>query len=160
MSATEPSFTVSRVVAAPVERAWEAWTDADLIRRWWGPQGFVGSAPRVDFREGGTTLVGMSMEGGPELFNTWTYTGIVDRRRIEFVSRFADGSGAEVDPAQVGLPPSVPSAVRHVVTFEAVDDGAKVTVEEFDYEPGSMLEQSKMGQEQVMDKFAALFPAK
>ena len=155
----EPGFAVSRTIGAPVGQVWDVWKDPDLIRRWWGPQGFTGTTAEVDFREGGRTLVGMAMEGGPEFCNTWTYTRIVDRRRIEFTSRFADGTGAEIDPAQLGMPPGVPREVRHVVTFEEHGDGTELTVEEYDYEPGPMLERSRLGQEQVMDKLAALFDA-
>jgi uncharacterized protein YndB with AHSA1/START domain len=155
----DPSFAVSRTVDAPVDQVWNAWKDPGQIRRWWGPQGFTGTTAEVDFREGGRTLVGMTMEGGPEFCNTWSYTAIIEQERIEFVSRFADRTGAEIDPAQLGMPPGVPKEVRHVVTFEERGDGTEVTVEEYDYEPGPILEQSRTGQEQVMDKLAALFPA-
>lgn len=155
----DPSFAVSRSIDAPVARVWDAWRDPDQIRRWWGPQGFTGTTAEVDFREGGTTLVGMTMKDGPEFFNTWTYTTIIDHDRIEFTSRFADETGAEIDPARMGVPPGVPKEVRHVVTFKEHGEGTELTVEEFDYEPGPMLEQSRTGQEQVMDNIAALFAA-
>ncbi|HEU5130278.1 MAG TPA: SRPBCC domain-containing protein [Glycomyces sp.] len=157
-AAGESAFSVSRTMNAPVARAWDAWRDPELIRRWWGPAGFTATVADVDFREGGRTLVGMRMGEGPEMCNTWTYTAIDEHRRIEFVSRFADRSGAEVDPGQVGLPPELPREVRHVVVFApAGDGGTEVTVEEYGYAPGPMLEQSRLGQEQVMDKMAALF---
>src|SRR5215510_2114918 len=50
---------VIRVLDAPVERAWQAWTDPELVKRWWGPNGFSAPVAKIDFREGGISLVCM-----------------------------------------------------------------------------------------------------
>ena len=86
-------MTVIRRFDAPRERVWRAWSDPDEVMRWWGPQGFTSPMCRMDFREGGTTLVCMRSDQGFELFNTWTYRSIVPLERIEFVQGFADRDG-------------------------------------------------------------------
>jgi uncharacterized protein YndB with AHSA1/START domain len=90
--------------------------------RWWGPQGFTSPMCRMDFREGGTTLVCMRSGEGWELYNTWTYGSIEPRDRIEFVQGFADEDGNRVSPAQLGLPPGIPEEVRNVVSLSAIDE--------------------------------------
>jgi uncharacterized protein YndB with AHSA1/START domain len=50
-----------------------------------GPQGFSPLTCRMDFREGGRTLVGMRSDQGWELYNTWTYRSIKPMERIELV---------------------------------------------------------------------------
>jgi uncharacterized protein YndB with AHSA1/START domain len=34
------AFTISRVIDAPLDRVWKAWTDAKQLKHWWGPKGF------------------------------------------------------------------------------------------------------------------------
>lgn len=150
-------FVVTRVVEAPVERVWRAWSDPDDVKRWWGPDGFTAPVAKLDFREGGASLVCMRSPDGQEFYNTWAYTTIKQPERIEFVMHFADRTGARISPSEAGLPPGVPDGVHHVVTFTALDGGrTEVSVTESGYDSGPVMEHSKAGQEQVMDKFAAV----
>lgn len=113
---------VTRTFDAPRDRVWRAWSDPDEVMKWWEPQGFTCPMCRMDFREGGTTLVSMRSEQGGELYNTWTYRSIEPMDRIEFVAGFADAEGNPVEPAALGLPPAIPNEVRLVVTLSVVDD--------------------------------------
>jgi uncharacterized protein YndB with AHSA1/START domain len=148
---------VIRRFDAPRERIWRAWSDAEDVMRWWGPQGFSSPLCRMDFREGGTTLVSMRSDQGWELYNTWTYRSIVPTERIEFVQGFADKDGNAVSPTQVGLPPAIPEQVPHVVTFTAIDDTTtELTVHEFGYPAQEIADVSRAGMEQCLDKMATL----
>jgi Activator of Hsp90 ATPase homolog 1-like protein len=63
-----------------------------------------------------------------------------------------------MDPTQQGLPPEMPAEVRNLVTFKAADGNkTEITVTEFDWPVGQMMEMSKMGMEQCLDKMAASF---
>jgi uncharacterized protein YndB with AHSA1/START domain len=135
---------------------WRAWSDPDKVMTWWGPQGFTSPMCRMDFREGGTTLVCMRSEQGVELYNSWTYRSIDPMDRIEFVNGFADADGNPVGPAELGLPPQIPAQVPHVVTFKAIDDDTtQLTVHEYGYPDAQIVEVSKAGMEQCLDKMAA-----
>jgi uncharacterized protein YndB with AHSA1/START domain len=118
-SRTKAFDVVTPVFGAPVEEVWRAWSDPEQVRRWWGPTGFTSPLARMDFREGGTSLVCMRSPQGQDLYNTWTYSKIVPMERIEFVQRFSDEDGNTFDPTEVGLPPDIPREVPHVVTIEA-----------------------------------------
>jgi uncharacterized protein YndB with AHSA1/START domain len=40
---TEPKkrdLVVTRAFNAPVKQVWKAWSDPELVMRWWGPAGF------------------------------------------------------------------------------------------------------------------------
>ena len=100
------SFSVDRVYDAPVDAVWNAWTDPERVKEWWGPDGFTSPLCRMDFREGGATLVSMSAPGFGEIYNTWTYTNIVPQSRTEFVMRFSDSEGNNMDPSALGMPPA------------------------------------------------------
>jgi len=150
----------TRVFDAPVERVWQAWTDPKHVMSWWGPNGFTCPFARMEVREGGKSLVCMRAPpelGGRDMYSTWTYTRIVPQRQIEYLHHFADSEGKRLDPAGAGLPPGMPAEVRHLVSFEP--DGAgrtKLVVTEYDWPVGQMMEMSRMGMEQCLNKMEVL----
>jgi uncharacterized protein YndB with AHSA1/START domain len=150
----------TRVFDAPVELVWRAWTDPQHVMQWWRPNGFTSPFAKMDVREGGTSLVCMRAPkefGGQDMYNTWTYTKIVPMREIEYLLHFADKDGNRVDPVTMGLPPDMPQEVRNLVTFKAVGGKTELTVTEYDWTVGQMMEMSKMGMEQCLDKMVASF---
>lgn len=53
---TEPGGTTivqSRLIRAPRERVWTAWTDPAQLGQWWGPRGFSVTTRLFEFRVGG-----------------------------------------------------------------------------------------------------------
>lgn len=155
------NMVVTRIFNAPVEQVWQAWSDPALVMRWWGPTGFTAPLARMDFREGGTSLVCMRAPaefGGQDFYNTWTYQKIVPMREIEFIQNFADQDGKKVAPAELGLPSEIPFDVRHVLTFKALDGNqTELTVTEYGYSSEQIVEVSRTGMNQCLDKMAALF---
>lgn len=155
------NLVVTRLFEAPVEAVWKAWSDADLVRRWWGPKAFTCPVARMDFRVGGTSLVCMRAPkafGGRDHYNTWTYERIEPMKRFTYVLRFSDKDGKACDPADQGLPAGLPKDVRNEVAFKELGKArTEVTVTEQGWKAGPLMEMSKLGLEQCLDKMAALF---
>ena len=153
-------MALARTFDAPVGEVWKAWTEGDDVREWWGPSGFTAPVADMDVREGGSSLVGMRAPdemGGFEHFHTWSYTKIVPEERLEFIQHFADRGGNAIDPATVGMPPGIPMEVPHVLTFESGPEGGTAfTVTEFGYTSPDVVELSRAGMDQCLDKMAAL----
>ncbi len=81
-------LVVTRVFDAPVEHVWEAWTEPEHVRQWWGPEGFTCPLARMDVRAGGTSLVCMRVPkeyGDQDIYTTWTYRKIDPHTLIEFI---------------------------------------------------------------------------
>lgn len=154
MAANAPAthdFTLIRVISAPLDRVWQAWSDEQIVKDWWGPHGFTAAVHRMDFREGGTALVSMSSPDFGQIYNTWTYTRIVPRERIEFDSRFSNGEGKAIAP----IAPGVPDLVPHVVSFRDLGDGqTELSITESGYASEEAMKMSRAGQEQVLDKLS------
>src|SRR6476620_9761860 len=94
-------LVVTRVINAPVEMVWKAWTDPALVMRWWGPDYFTSPSAKIDFREGATSIVCMRAPkdfGGQDFYNTWAYQHIVPMQRIEFIQNLSDKDGEPIDP--------------------------------------------------------------
>jgi uncharacterized protein YndB with AHSA1/START domain len=157
MRSEERHFTVTRILDAPVERVWRAWTTAEDVRRWWGPQGFTAPVAEMDVREGGRSLVAMRSPEGQDLYNTWTYRNIVPNERFEFITRFADAEGRTMDPVALGLPAELPQGVRSLVTLRALDGGrTELSVTEYGYTSEDVMSLSRRGLEECLDKMADL----
>ena len=63
-----------------------------------------------------------------------------------------------IEPISQGLPPEMPEEVRNLVTFKDLGgDKTEVSLTEYDWPVGHMMEMSKMGMEQCLDKMAAIF---
>ena len=152
---------VTRVFDAPVEQVWRAWSDSEQVMRWWGPTGFTSPVARIDFRVGGVSLVCMRAPrefGGQDMYSTWTYQKIEPLERIEYIFHFTDKDGNRVDPSKMGVPPGVPNAVPHVVTFKRLaENKTEMTITESGYTSETAVTISKMGLEQCLDKMAASF---
>ena len=61
---------VVREFNAPVEKVWKAWTDPDLLAKWWGPKPWIATTKSMDFTVGGTWLYAMK---GPEGQKHWSH---------------------------------------------------------------------------------------
>ena len=161
-SSTQKSdLVVTRIFDAPVKLVWSAWTEPDQVMRWWGPNRFTCPSAKMDFREGGTSLVCMKAPkefGGQDMYSTWHYRRNVPFELIEYIRNLADQDGNKMDPVKLGMPPDFPRDQRHIVAFESLPgDKTQITVTEYGWSPGKMMELSKLGLEQCLNKMAAIF---
>lgn len=88
------SITLTRLVTAPVERVWAAFTNADEVVAWWGPNGYTNITLERDFRVGGVWRFTMHGPDGTNYGNRHAYTEIVENQRIAYVH----GSDIDNDP--------------------------------------------------------------
>ena len=151
---------VTRVFNAPVEMVWQVWVDPELVKRWWGPKHFTSPVAKIDFREGGRSLVSMKGPkemGGQEWFSVWEYVKIVPFDLIEFIQSLCDADGNKTDPTKVGMPADFPKDIRTEVRFKAIAaDTTEMTVTEY-AAFGSISNFAQIGLEQSMDKMLAVF---
>ncbi len=92
---------LTRAFNTPVDMVWKAWTDPELIMRWWAPDGFTSPFAKIDFREGGTSLVSMRAPagmGGQDMYSTWNYTKIVPMESIDFIHNLSDKDAVDHRP--------------------------------------------------------------
>jgi uncharacterized protein YndB with AHSA1/START domain len=137
---------------------WNAWKEPDLVVKWWGPKAFTSPLAKMDFREGGVSLVCMRSPEGFDMYNTWTYQKIVPMKRIEYVLNFADKDGNKLDPAAIGMPPGIPKDVLHTIVFRNLGNNkTEVTVTEYGYTTREIVELSKAGMAECLDKMGEIF---
>ena len=132
---TKEEVKVTRIYSAPVELVWQTWIDPELLMRWWGPDKFICPSAKIDFREGGTSIVSMKSPkelGEKEWYSIWHYKKIVALKSIEYIQNLADKNGNKIPPTQAGMPPDFPENIRTVVIFKKLGTNqTELTVTEY-----------------------------
>lgn len=156
MTASSPQATqdlvVRRIVNAPLELAWRAWSTPEQMRRWWGPQDYTCPLCEMDFREGGRTLVSMRAPDGAEHYSLIEYTRIITNQRIEYVHNLADASGARIAPEAIGLPADFPQDQHTVVSFRALGTFTEIIVTQYAVPMTPFRVYAALGLHEMMDK--------
>ncbi len=157
--AKKEDLVVTRIIDAPVELVWKAWTEPEHVMRWWGPKYYTSPSCKIDLREGGKFLFCMRApqdQGGQDMYNTGIYKKIVPMERLEFIMSMADKDGNTVDPTAVGMPPDFPKEVRMVVVFKSIRGNmTELTVTEYDWPVSPMFVYALAGMQQSIDKLSA-----
>lgn len=87
-------LVVRRSVRASPEAVFAAWTDAEALRQWWGPEGVPCAGAEVDLRVGGAYRIGNTMPDGRVVWITGAFERIDPPRELVFTWH-VDGGAAE-----------------------------------------------------------------
>ena len=93
-AASDREIVMSRVINAPRELVWRAWTEPDQVAQWWGPRGFTTTIKKHDFRVGGVWEHTMHGPDGTNYPNKSVFKEIVPLESITF----SHGGGRETGP--------------------------------------------------------------
>lgn len=114
---------INRVFDAPVELVWKAWTDPEILAKWWGPNGVTNPTCEWDARPGGKIYIVMlaGKELGPAEGMKWpmkgTFKEVVPNRRLVY-------EGGALDDVDRGSD----TFVEQTVTVEFEDLGEKTSM--------------------------------
>lgn len=84
----ENKIIINRIFNAPVELVWQAWTTAENIAQWWGPEGFITKVKEHDFRTGGKWEYVMIDKTGKEYPAIGMFKEIVKHKIISSTDEF------------------------------------------------------------------------
>ena len=83
-TATKPSLTLKRRLAAAPEKVYAAWTDPQKIVNWFGPDAGPVKSASLDVRKGGHYAIEFSTEDGEEHHVSGTYREVVPNEKLVF----------------------------------------------------------------------------
>ncbi len=105
VSEREGDFVVSRVLNAPRDLVWKAWTEPKRLAEWWGPKGCTLRVIKVDLRPGGVFHYAMAYKPGHEMWGRFVYRDVAAPERLVYVSSFSDeGAGLTRAPFKDTFP--------------------------------------------------------
>lgn len=85
---TMHELSLDRVIAAPPARIWRAWTEPQLLTRWFAPSPWTVPRAEVDLRAGGTFLVAMRSPDGAEFAAPGVFLEVLHERRLVFTDAY------------------------------------------------------------------------
>ena len=92
-SAAERELVITRILDAPRELVFKAWTEPDRAIRWWGPRGFTTAHYELDFRPDGAYRVCMRSPEGTEHWQRGVCREVVEPERLVFTFAWEDSEG-------------------------------------------------------------------
>jgi uncharacterized protein YndB with AHSA1/START domain len=92
----ERELTITRVLNAPRERVFKAWTDPKELAQWWGPKGFTNPVCEVDLKPGGALRIVMRAPDGGEYPMKGVFREIVPPSRLVFTNIAVDKDGNHI----------------------------------------------------------------
>src|SRR5262245_47426987 len=92
----EREVTITRVLAAPRELVFRAWTDPVHLAQWWGPKGFTNPVCEIDVRVRGALRIVMRAPDGSEYAVKGEFLEVVPPQRLVFTNIAVDQDGSHL----------------------------------------------------------------
>lgn len=89
----EGSFTITRVVNAPRDAVYRAFTDSESLAQWWGPKGLKTGVTAFNLNPEGDFHYNLTAPDGSEMWGKWSFRDILPSQKLVFVSSFSDAAG-------------------------------------------------------------------
>lgn len=153
-------IVITRILNAPRERVWKAWTDPAEAKKWWGPKDFTSPAGTIDLRVGGKYHLCMRGPAGTEfdkdMWSGGIYKEVIPMEKIVATDHFMDEKGNIISPKDYGMPGDWPEEMEVTVTFEDAGEGkTKLTLVHKGH-PSDIADMANEGWNQSLDKFEAI----
>jgi uncharacterized protein YndB with AHSA1/START domain len=136
---------VTRVIDAPRKEVFRAWTEPELIRRWWGPGEFTCPEAEVDLRPGGRYRLAMQPTEGDAFIIGGTYREVDPPERLVYTWRWESGPAADGSESLV------------TVEFHDAGDRTELVLIHTEFPETHGPAPYQMGWEGGLDKFEGLF---
>jgi uncharacterized protein YndB with AHSA1/START domain len=105
-------LVLTRLIDAPRDKLYRAWTDAELLKQWFAPLPYTTPVVELDVRPGGANLIVMRGPDGSDLPNRGVYLEVVENERLVFTDAYTKA-----------WEPSPKPFMTVILTFE--DEGGK-----------------------------------
>jgi len=111
---TDREIVITRLINAPRELVFDAWTDPEQVGQWWGPSGFTTTTHKMEVKPGGVWRFVMHGPDGRDYQNKITYLEIVPPERLVY----RHGGDEDLEPV----------SFQTTVTFVAEGNKTRVTI--------------------------------
>ena len=103
---------LTRIIDAPPAKLYEAWTNPELMKKWFVPAPWSLARAETDVRPGGSSLIVMKSPEGQEFPNRGVYLEVVPNKKLVFTDAFTKA-----------WEPSEKPFMTVTVTFDEVEGG-------------------------------------
>jgi uncharacterized protein YndB with AHSA1/START domain len=119
----ELAYTMTRVFDAPRELVWKAYTDPELVPKWWGPRYLTTTVEKMDVRVGGVwRYIHKDAEGNEFAFNG-VYKEVKAPERLVSTFEFEPMAGhISTDTLTLEELPDGRTKLTARTTFKSIED--------------------------------------
>lgn len=127
-------LVLTRLINAPREKVYRAWTDPELLKQWFAPLPYTTPIVELDVRPGGTAYFVMRGPDGKDLPNHGVYLEVVPNERL-----------VSTDAYVKAWEPSEKPFMTLILTFENEGDKTRYTARVRHWTVADREEHEKMG---------------
>jgi uncharacterized protein YndB with AHSA1/START domain len=109
-------LVLTRIINAPREKVYRAWTEPALLKQWFAPEPWTTPIAETDVRPGGASLIVMRGPDGTEFPNRGVYLEVVPNERLVFTDAYT-----------AAWEPSAKPFMTVILTFEEEGGTTKYT---------------------------------
>lgn len=109
-------LVLTRIFNVPREKVYRAWTEPELLKKWFAPAPWTTSKAELDVRAGGASLVVMRSPEGQEFPSRGIYLEVVENEKLVFTDAFVKA-----------WEPSEKAFMVATITFEDHNGGTRYT---------------------------------
>jgi uncharacterized protein YndB with AHSA1/START domain len=113
---SDRELLITRMIDAPREKVYRAWTEAELLKQWFAPLPYTTPSAILDVRPGGSSVIVMRGPDGNDFPNAGTYLEVVKNERLVFTDAYTKA-----------WEPSQKPFMTVILTFENVGGKTKYT---------------------------------
>ena len=147
---------IERELDAPIDLVWKMWTDPELFKQWYGPNGMSVPTAKMDVTVGGTRHICMSMSSqgrDMEMWFTGVYKEVSPPGRLVYTESMCDQNGTLISPQSMGMPEDFPDITEVVVELTERDNKTRMVMVHIGVAEGTA---GAGGWGQAFDKLEAL----
>lgn len=85
---SDRELVLARIIDAPREQVYRAWTDPELMKQWFTPKPWTTEEVKIDVRPGGRSEIVMADENGNRYPNPGQYVEVVPNEKLVFTDAF------------------------------------------------------------------------
>ena len=96
-------LVLTRLIDAPPEKVYQAWTDSNLLKQWFAPLPYTTPVAELDVRPGGGALIVMRGPDGKDMPNRGVYLEVVPNERLVFTDAYTEAWKPSAKPFFTGV---------------------------------------------------------
>jgi uncharacterized protein YndB with AHSA1/START domain len=85
---SDRELVLSRIIPAPREKLYRAWTEPELLKQWFAPAPYTTPVAELDVRPGGSTRIVMRDPDGNDMPSSGVFLEVVPNRLLVFTDSF------------------------------------------------------------------------
>ncbi len=96
-------LVLTRLIDAPAEKLYRAWTEPALLKQWFCPKPWTVPSAELDVRAGGTSIIVMRSPEGQEFPNQGIYLEVVENERLVFTDAYTSAWEPSAKPFMTAI---------------------------------------------------------